>query len=230
VRTFDPTPYWTGFYASRPLLKSLHLRTTQALLGAEVFGAIADATARQDDGAWITTVRARTAAIDAAWATLVPGNHHDFITGTALDPVYQNEQVPRLQQALAQGEAARTSAMSAVAAAITPLHAGTPAVVGFNQLGFARPGLAEVSGAADDLLPGATVQPSAEGGKLFVAQVPSLGYATADQAAAAVPSEQQVTLTMSADGGSVLLENAALRATISRAAGWGITSLIDLQT
>jgi len=230
VRTFDPTPYWTGFYASRPLLKRLHLRATQALLGAEVFGAIADATARQDNSAWITAVHARTAAIDADWAILVPGNHHDFITGTALDPVYQNEQVPRLQQALAQGEAARTNAMSAVAAAITPQHAGAPAVVVFNQLGFARQGLAEVSGATENLLPGATVQPSAEGGTLFVAQVPSLGYATADQAAAAVPSAPQVTLTMSADGGSVVLENAALRATISRVAGWSITSLIDHQS
>src|SRR5262249_47423166 len=83
---------------------------------------------------------------------------------------------------------------------------------------------------ADDLLPGATVQHSAEGGTLFVAQVPSLGYATADQAVPAVPPAREVTLTMSADGGSVVLENAAVRATISRVAGWSITSLIDLQS
>ena len=31
TRAFDPTPYYTGFYASRPLLKSLHLQATQAL-------------------------------------------------------------------------------------------------------------------------------------------------------------------------------------------------------
>ena len=44
VRRFDPTPYWTGFYATRPLLKGMHLRATQALLAAETFGAIADAS------------------------------------------------------------------------------------------------------------------------------------------------------------------------------------------
>src|SRR5262249_36519024 len=28
LRRFDPTPYWTGFYAMRPLLKTMHLRAT----------------------------------------------------------------------------------------------------------------------------------------------------------------------------------------------------------
>jgi hypothetical protein len=42
TRTMDPTPYWTGFYASRPANKILHHATVRALLGAEVFGAIAD--------------------------------------------------------------------------------------------------------------------------------------------------------------------------------------------
>ena len=108
TRAFDPTPYWTGYYASRPLLKSLHLQATQALLGAEIFGAIADAAARDDEATWLQRVRARTDAINAGWATLVPGNHHDFITGTALDRIYQDEQLPRLQDALAQGQAERT--------------------------------------------------------------------------------------------------------------------------
>ena len=146
-RRFDPTPYWTGFYATRPLLKGMHLRATQALLAAETFGAIADATGRGDPDAWRARVSARTAAIHAGWTTLVPGNHHDFITGTALDPVYETEQLPRLATALAQGESARASACAEIAGAIKPRpsDAATTVVV-FNPLGFARRGLVEVPG------------------------------------------------------------------------------------
>src|SRR5262249_53892194 len=163
VRRFDPTPYWTGFYATRPLLKGMHLRATQALLAAETFGAIADATARDNPDAWRAQVSARTATIHAGWNTLVPGHHHDFITGTALDPVYETEQIPRLSAALAQGEAARESALAEIAAAIKPRRsdrAGT--VVAFNPLGFARRGLVEVPGPA----PAGGDQPSAERGPL----------------------------------------------------------------
>src|SRR5262249_46698322 len=145
VRRFDPTPYWTGFYATRPLLKGMHLRATQALLAAETFGAVADATGRDDPDAWRARVSARTAAIHAGWTTLVPGNHHDFITGTALDPVYETEQIPRLGTALAQGEAARASALAEIAAAIKRRPSdGAGTVVAFNPLGFARRALVAV--------------------------------------------------------------------------------------
>ncbi len=230
TRRFDPTPYWTGFYASRPVLKSLHLRATQALLGAEIFGAIADAAARGNEDDWLQQVRGRTDAIGGGWATLVPGNHHDFITGTALDKVYQGEQIPRLSTAISQGEAERTRAMSDIVAAIAPQPAGENAVVVFNQLGFSRQGVAEVAGFEGQLPGNATVQASAEGGTLFAARVPSLGYATADSAATEVPAAQQVVLTVSTDGGTVVFENAALRATTSRDSGWSLTSVIDKQT
>ncbi len=230
TRRFDPTPYWTGFYASRPVLKIMHLQATQALLGAEIYSAIADAAWRGDENAWLDHVRTHTAAISAAWATLVPANHHDFITGTALDAVYQGEQIPRLQDAIAQGETERTNAITEIATAISPRQAGEQAVVVFNQLGFTRQGVAEVSGPANSLPAAATVQPSAEGGTLFVAQVPSLGYATADSAATTLPDAQQVSITISPEDGTVVMENAALRATLSGAAGWGLVSMIDKHT
>ena len=179
---------------------------------------------------WLQRVRARTDAIDAGWATLVPGNHHDFITGTALDRVYQDEQVPRLQDALAQGQAERTAAMTEIATAITPQPPAERAVVVFNQLGFARQRIGRSRRRdATACPPTTTLQPSAEGGTLFVAQAPSLGYATGDTAARIVPDDQRVTVTVSPDGATVRLENQALRATISRDAGWGLTSLIDKQ-
>ncbi len=229
ARRFDPTPYWTGFYATRPLLKGTHLRATQALLAAETFGAIADATGRRDPNAWREQVSARTAEIHAGWTTLVPGNHHDFITGTALDPVYETEQLPRLTTALAQGETARTRACAEIAAAIRPRpsDAATTVVV-FNPLGFARRGLVEVPGPDTTTAPRRSGdQASAEGGRLFLARLPSLGYATEDRALTAPAAAERVSLAVTSDGTAAVLENANLRATLRQDAGWGIVSLVD---
>lgn len=224
VRRFDPTPYWTGFYATRPLLKGMHLRATQALLAAETFGAIADAVGRGDPDAWRAQVSRRTAEIHAGWTTLVPGNHHDFITGTALDPVYETEQLPRLASALAQGESARTKACDEIAAAIKPRPSdGAATVVAFNPLGFARQGMVEVPGQTA----GAGDQPSAEGGRLFLARLPSLGYATEDRARMAPGAAGHVSLDVTPDGTTAVLENADLRATLRQDTGWGIVSLVD---
>jgi alpha-mannosidase len=224
ARRFDPTPYWTGFYATRPLLKGMHLRATQALLAAETFGAIADGTKRGDPDAWRAQVSARTAAIHAGWTTLVPGNHHDFITGTALDSVYESEQLPRLSSALAQGDAARASACAEIAAAIKPRPSdGAATVVVFNPLGFARRGLVEVSGPTA----GSGDQASAEGGRLFLARLPSLGYATEDRARMAPGAAGRASLDVTPDGTTAVLENADLRATLRQDAGWGIVSLVE---
>jgi len=224
TRRFDPTPYWTGYYATRPLLKVQHLEATQALLAAESFGAIADAAERSDPAAWRTRVGNRTSAIHAAWTMLVPSNHHDFITGTALDPVYEDEQLPRLSAALAAAETERTSASAEIVAAIRPLspdEADTTVV--FNSLGFARRGLVEVS--EQPAAPDAAAQASAEGGRLLLARVPSLGYATEDRARVRHdPGEASLDAN---DGATVVLENALLRATLRQDAAWGITSLVD---
>jgi alpha-mannosidase len=225
VRRFDPTPYWTGFYATRPLLKTMHLSATRALLAAESLGALADGAERRDARAWRARVEARTAAIHAGWATLVPGNHHDFITGTALDPVYENEQLPRLAEALATSEEERKRALAEIVAAIRPRAKDAPAtVVVFNSLGFARRGLVEAPGPPTRR----DEQVSADGGRLFLARVPSLGYATADRAR--TRSVRRASLTVSPDGSIVVLENDRLRATLSRDSGWGIVSLVDART
>jgi alpha-mannosidase len=234
TRRFDPTPYWTGFYATRPLLKSMHLRAVQALLAAETFGAIADAAERADPARWLARVQARTAAIHESWETLVPANHHDFITGTALDPVYEDEQLPRLAAALASGEAERTRACTQIADRIQPRADGEDGdVVVFNPLGFPRQGLVEASGSAParstDVPSQGLEQASAEGGRLFLARVPSLGYATEDLAREPEAATGRVSLALQADGTAVL-ENDLLRATLRQDTGWGITSLIDKQS
>ena len=245
-RHFDPTPYWTGYYASRPALKTLHLAATQALLGAEVFGAIADGIYRGSASDWSNRVAARTQAIHEAWEVLVPSNHHDFITGTALDDVYQSEQLPRLSAALSMAEAERGRALDELAAAVaaTPRPGEQPIAV-FNQLGFARTGLVELGPAAlaDSAFSSAasvragssesdTVQSSAEGGLLFRASAPSFGFDTVylRPAAPAGSGESPVSLTAATGDAVIVLENTALRAVVTRDSGWGVTSLIDKAT
>jgi alpha-mannosidase len=108
-RPFDATPYWTGFYASRPANKILHQATVRALLGAEVFGAIADLLQTADDLAWAPVQTARQQAVAQGWEALLPSTHHDYITGTAVDSVYTEEQLPLLTAAhtIALGHGAR---------------------------------------------------------------------------------------------------------------------------
>ncbi|MEO5931547.1 MAG: hypothetical protein ABIR47_16555, partial [Candidatus Kapaibacterium sp.] len=146
ILPFRPTPYWMGFHASRPALKGLHARATIAMLGAETFGYIADHLLRSRP----ERVRQRNAAIQDGWVELVPSTHHDYITGTASDVVYngeylgeRGEQLVRLQNALGIGLDLRGSAIDEMAAKIGAAERG---VAVFNQLGFERSGIVEVMG------------------------------------------------------------------------------------
>src|SRR5262249_3526304 len=104
----------------------------------------------------------------------------------------------------------------------------TEAVVVFNPLGFARRALVETAGPA---LSGRAVsrqeQTSAEGGRLFVAWLPSLGYATEDRARLASRTIGQASVDGQSDGMVIVLENERLRATLRQDAAWGIVSLVD---
>ena len=229
TRSMDPTPYWTGFYASRPANKILHQATVRALLGAEVFGVIADLL---QPGA----SAARQIALAQGWEDLVPSTHHDYITGTAVDDVYAGEQLPLLKKAEAEATGARTSSIEAIAALIdaTPGRNEVPVAV-FNQLGFDTTGLVEIPA-----LPGQTfqsvrpgsgnlgpVQITPCGRLLFMASVPSLGYATyylSNQSAGQSPSDDGVSVTLS-ESGDVTLQNGQVKLVVSAAAQWGITSL-----
>jgi alpha-mannosidase len=186
-RLLDPTPYWTGFYASRPANKILHQATVRALLGAEVLGTIANLLQGPDSLAWMPVRAARRQAVAQGWESLLPSTHHDYITGTAVDSVYTEEQLPLLRAAQAIAEGGRTTAIQEIATLIgaTPGPNETPVVV-FNQLGFdmtglveipALPGLTVQSVRSEDKLTG-PVQTTPDGKLLFMASAPSLGYAT----------------------------------------------------
>jgi alpha-mannosidase len=227
VLPFLPTPYWMGFYASRPELRVLHHAAVRALLAAEAFALAADRLT----GGWT----AADATIARGWADLVPSTHHDYITGTAANAVYADEQVPLLREALREGEAAREMALDRLAAFLpAPRGGGVPAAV-FNPLGFARGGLAELP-AFDGPVPAgvvaadgssAPVQRTAEGGWIFRAprEVGALGWQVVSLTSDPAAPGPAATVTASPDGGSVTLANDHLSARLDAAQAWGVASL-----
>ena len=80
VIELDPNPYWMGFYASRPELKQRPMRVARSLVLAENLSALSAPDADIE------------ASIHDAWAKLILINHHDAITGTSPDRVWEEEQ------------------------------------------------------------------------------------------------------------------------------------------
>lgn len=235
---FNPQPYWTGFYASRPANKILHHAGTKSLLGAEVFGAVADF----GPGAKKSDPAGRVGRQNEAWSVLVASTHHDYITGTsgtAYMDVNAQEQLPRLMLALEMGDALKAEAIGEVVGGIdtTPGDFEAPVAV-LNQLGFARDDVAELPWGASvgaqsvrgSLSAAGMVQPSASGGLLFNARVPAFGYATSYLSTTAAPTEQPtVSLTMNSDETSYVLANEYLSATIDESSSWGLKEFVDLK-
>lgn len=87
---FDPNPYWTGFYASRPSIKRRARDLGRRLVARDAARSAAEMTtgARLPDDD------------DARWWTAAASNHHDFVTGTAPDRVAFGEQMPWLNRAI----------------------------------------------------------------------------------------------------------------------------------
>lgn len=223
---YNGTPYWTGYYASRPELKILHYEVLRTLLAAEVFGLLAlDELPKSFWG-----------EIADAWAVFAPSTHHDYVCGTANDAVYEGEQLPRLQEASNGARARRDAALAALAGTVAPVSK-TPVVVA-NGLGFARTDLAELSKEAAGEEPSSpaeaigVVQRSFEGGTLFIASVPSLGFQGMDLGSAVQGTQMApASITPESSGAtSYLLSNEFMRVTISDGANWGIQSLVDAAT
>lgn len=90
VLEFDPNPYWMGFYASRPALKSAARELGRRLLAREA-AAVGGGTSLSP------AVLSRDREL---WWTAVTANHHDFITGTSPDRVARGEQALWLARAI----------------------------------------------------------------------------------------------------------------------------------
>jgi alpha-mannosidase len=240
AQSFHPQPYYSGCYQTRPRLKRLHYDAARALLGAEIFGMMAGARYAPACGpAWLTELQARTSALRVGWEALAPSTHHDYITGTGTDYVYRGEQLPRLAAACAGAIALRRDAMRDIAAQIrSSPQTGEQPVAVFNQLGFQRSGLVELSlPAALDASAfqsvrtasgGAPLQVSAEGRLLFPANCDSLGYATVYLSPNPVHASDQPTIVTPDDGASYVLANDLISVKISAASNWSIDTINDL--
>jgi len=128
LRTYelDGTPYFTGFYATKPALKRLHYRADRLLRAAEMLA-----------------VPSNVNVTDSIWRDLVPSNHHDYIPGTSLDDVYLTEQLPLLSGVAQKAEEALAARESELAATVDTTGNGT-AVVVFNHHGAVRSGVVQV--------------------------------------------------------------------------------------
>jgi alpha-mannosidase len=228
--SFPAYPYWTGFLASRPDLKVRHHRATRNLLAAELFSVMAGWAQPAGGSAAGGTGSPQAALLQEAWELVAPSTHHDYLPGTAIPDVYHTEQQRLLRQADDTAAWLLRDAMDTLAGAIQPSGLGAPVAV-FNALGFARTEVVELSAAqmADFGIAasGAGYQSSADGGLLFSASAPSLGYQTAYLGTGAAPANA-ATVTGPA-AGVVTLDNGLVTATLAQDTDgiWQLTSVRD---
>jgi alpha-mannosidase len=226
---FNATPYWTGYYMSRPGLKIMHYAATRALLAAEVLGLISDAGNGTSSGFW--------SGVATAWADFAPSTHHDYVCGTASDTVYQSEQLPDLTTACNEATSCRSDALTAVAGTIDAQpNAGETPVVIVNPSGVPFIGVAELEAPVPAGTRGirfgssiGIVQPTYEGGVLFGVGCGGTGYTTGYLTSEEGSGTGTVTVTTPDDGVTWILENEYLSVEITGAAPycWGIRSITD---
>jgi alpha-mannosidase len=227
---FNATPYWTGYYMSRVALKIMHYAATRSLLAAEVLGLISNAGNGTAANFW--------SEVAAAWAEFAPSTHHDYICGTASDPVYLKEQLPNLTTAFTDASTCQSTALAAVAATIaTEANSGETPIMIANPTGMAFNGVAEFDGTVPSGTQGirfgssvGIVQPTFEGGLVFSAGCGSLGYVTAYLTSEEGSGEEAASVTTPDDGITYVLQNEYLAVEITGAAPyyWGIKSITDL--
>ncbi len=202
--------------------------TSQAYHKQEVIrnANLADAAEKASIAAdWLGGLRYQQDRLNAAWRLALAGHFHDSAAGTATPRSYEfiwND------DAIASNQFATVldDASAAVASGLNTQTRGTPFVV-YNPLNIGRDDLVEAT-AGDLAGPVHVVGPDGkagpaqvEGGKvLFVAEVPSVGYAVYDVASgAAVNRSEELRVTASS------LENARYRVRLN---GDGdVSSILD---
>lgn len=224
---YNGTPYWTGYYMSRPAMKVLHYDAVRWLLTAEVIGLLASPGNFIDPLYWWRLTQ--------AWTDFMPSTHHDYVCGTANDWVYQLEQLPLLQTA--QKEARRTALTALRALGSSIQAAGDNAVVIANPAGVAHNGVVVLPGPAPSSMQGIqfdggqtnnVTQPTHEGGLVFLASIESFGYTTGYLSSAEGTISAKATISPGESGKqSYTLQNEYLTVVIGADSNWGIKSITD---
>ena len=234
TRTFDPTPYWTGFYASRPANKILHHAAVRRSWGRRYSGR--SPTRSRGPTNWHGRRSCRLAG--SRWLRGGKPSCPAPITTTSPEPPSMRS-IPGSNCRCSgpptrSPRARRSTSIQEVATLIgaSPGPAETPVAV-FNQLGFARTGLVEMTAKPGlqarsvRAVDGSSrpVQLTAEGDILFEASAPSLGYQTCyfsdQEPGGGAAGSVQVSSTVD----SVTMENGRLQVVLTREMGWAITSL-----
>jgi alpha-mannosidase len=222
-KVYNGTPYWTGYYMSRPGLKILHYGTTRFLLAAETFGLLGFGASPSSHPFWTS--------VSQAWKDFAPSTHHDYVCGTAADDVVTGEQMPLLQKAYGEATAAIETALDELGAA-----AGTPGeVLIANPAGTAFAGLVELSGPVPPSIRsiriGGTLIPAQstfEGGLAFNAPMPSMAYTIGMLSSQAAPPFPVATITPKTSGSDeYTLKNEFMTVVIGADLNWGISAIED---
>ena len=193
---------------------------------------LADAAERASvAAAWLGGRAYPLARLNSAWTLVMGSQFHDIIPGTSIPKAYEyawNDEV----LAMNQFAGVISSATEAVASALDTRATGVPVVV-FNPLNVAREDVVEAAVAFSGgtpkgvrvIGPGGTEVPAqltASGHVLFLASVPSVGFAVFDvQATDAVAAPARSALSVSESS----LENARYRLRIDQ--NGDIGSLFD---
>ncbi|RKG64748.1 hypothetical protein D7V80_25815 [Corallococcus sp. CA054B] len=223
--------YWTGYFASRPELKRNQYAAVRALMSAEVISALL----RTSSSYATSSLDAFDSTVWNGWEVLAPSSHHDFVTGTSPDSVYEGEQLPLSRQGVSVAKAALDQGMALLAQGISakPQSQELPVVV-CNTLGFERVHglLAELTPppadlrfhavksvrTRDGLLP---LQRAANGNLLFMAAPPSAGYETVYLSTLTPPGP--IVMEQPSVGDTAILQNDLIRVTLSKANAWSIS-------
>ena len=133
----DITPYFSGFLGSRlaPARRERGASATR-LSQAEVTALLAEAVANAPYP---------SAALGAAWDSFERSDHHDFIAGTALDPIVTGEQAPLLASLQTTASGFVSTAMTALAGAVAPDSAAPASVIVAGTVGATGPREASAS-------------------------------------------------------------------------------------
>ncbi|AKQ68301.1 putative alpha-mannosidase [Myxococcus hansupus] len=260
-KRFVPNPYWTGCYASHPGLKQGHFSATRALLAAEplvlILGKLQATVGREaltngqtSDtapyaqgglGFWEGVASTLRRRLDEAWRLLTCSTHHDFVPGTAPDPVYRSEQRPQLAIAQAAAREVLDSSLRSVAQAIaTRPQEGEQAFCVYNPVALQRSAPVEL-----ELAPWLTLtaaRTSSQSGLAFqrvdathwlvqVPDAPSLGYTSLYVTTAPFEPSKDLLPDLSpwTTGQDVVLSTRQVRVTLNGETG-DIKSLHDLGT
>jgi len=201
----DLTPYFMGFYGSRPGLKRAVRDAARAFLAAEPFAAALGMPQPAPE----------------ALAELTLSNHHDFITGTSTDEVLGGEQLPLARRAQAAGEEALAEVARALSARIPSAPGAVARVLALNPSSAAQGALAEVASSQPLHAGDAQVESGAGSLRIGVPDLPPFSWRAVDLLPGSLAVAPQVSLVEAGD--AVVLSNARVRAVIAKA---GITSLV----